>query len=208
MATKTTKLKTKAVTTKESSIGLIETGFIPLFNSKLPIEKDDNGTPVKGTALMIYQGCMNSIIEWKDVNGMEKIQPVRKFVFAVKSPDGTYKCLDVTVNKLLTGNLFDRLLNALGIEDYFESADDDDEDGFNQLTVLNQETIDTQQEALRGMAYTAELKRVATKKGGKIYQIVVDSIKPLLDKEGNHKRKQPVERTDPRHTTFGSTQDD
>ncbi|NEQ65387.1 MAG: hypothetical protein F6K21_07800 [Symploca sp. SIO2D2] len=205
MATKVTKSKAKA---KESSIGLIEAGFIPLFNSKLPIEKDENGTPIKGTALMIYQGCMNSIIEWKDDKGEDKVQPVRKFVFAVKSSDGTYKCLDVTVNKLLTGNLFDRLLKALGIEDYFESVDDDDEDGFNQLAVLNQETIDTQQETLRGMAYTAELERVATKKGGKIYRIVVDSIKPLLDKEGSHKRKQLVEKTDPRHTTFGSTQDD
>ncbi|NER25656.1 MAG: hypothetical protein F6J96_34185 [Symploca sp. SIO1C2] len=208
MATKGRKSKVKAVATKEASIGLIEAGFIPLFNSKVSIEKDENGTPVKGTALMIYQGYMNSIIEWKDDKGEDKAKPIKKFVFAIKATDGTYKCLDVTVNKLLHGNLFDRLLKGLGIEDYFESTDDDDEDGFNQLTVLNQETIDTQQETLRGMAYTAELERVATKKGGKIYQIVVDSIKPLLDKEGNHKRKLPVEKTDPRHTTFGSTQDD
>ncbi|NER46978.1 MAG: hypothetical protein F6J92_09810 [Symploca sp. SIO1A3] len=202
MATK--KMKNTA---KESSLGLIETGFIPLFNSKLPIEKDENGTPVKGTALMIYQGSMNSILEWKDDKGEEKVQPVRQFIFAVKSSDGTYKCLDVTVRKLLPGNLFSRLLEALEIVDYFETTTDDDEDGFNQLTVLNQEAIDTQQEALRGLGYTAELERVATKKGGKIYQIVVDSIKPLLDKDGTHKRKQPVEKTDPRHSTFGSTEE-
>jgi len=202
------KSKTKKTTMKESSIGLIETGFIPLFNSKLPIERDDNDTPTKGTALMIYQGSMNSMIEWKDDKGEEKARPVRKFVFAVKSSDGSYKCLDVTVGKLLPGNLFSRILEALGIVDYFETTSDDDEDGFNNITTLNQETIDTQQEALRGLGYTAELERIQTKKGMWIYQIVVDSIKPLLDKEGNHKRKQDKEKTDPRHTTFGSTQDD
>ncbi|NER98120.1 MAG: hypothetical protein F6J86_30540 [Symploca sp. SIO1B1] len=191
----------------ESSIGLIETGFTPLFNSKLPIDKDEDGTPVKGTALLIYQGSMNSIIEWKDDKGEEKVQPVRKFVFAVKSSDGTYKCLDITVSKLLPGNLFSRLLEALGIVDYFETTTDDDEDGFNNITTLNQEAIDTQQETLRGLGYTAELERIQTKKGMWIYRVVVDSIKPLLDKEGNHKRKQPVEKTDPRHTTFGSTEE-
>jgi len=208
MTIKTMKSKTKKTTMKESSIGLIETGFIPLFNSKLPIERDDNDTPTKGTALMIYQGSMNSMIEWKDDKGEEKARPVRKFVFAVKSSDGSYKCLDVTVGKLLPGNLFSRILEALGIVDYFETTSDDDEDGFNNITTLNQETIDTQQEALRGLGYTAELERIQTKKGMWIYQIVVDSIKPLLDKEGNHKRKQDKEKTDPRHTTFGSTQDD
>jgi len=181
-----------------------EIGFIPLFNSNKPIEKDENGTPIKGLALLIYQGFSISPIIWTDGNGIEQIRNAKKHVFAVKANDLTWKCIDITVGKYNPGNLYDRFLSAMKITDFMDSVTDKDEDGWGKGECFNDDAVTEQLTQLRGLTYTATLERITTKKGVKVYQINVDSLQPLLDTSGTHKRRQAITETDPHAKTIFS----
>jgi hypothetical protein len=172
--------------------------FIPLFNSKLPIEKDENGTPTLGTALLIYQGTVISPIIWTKEDGEEKCVKSKKHVFACKTSNMDWKNIEIQTTKYSAGNLLDRFLNAMNIEGYLESVvDETEEDGFNEGLKFNDSLVDLELKKLVGFSYTAQLERIQTKKGMKLYRVVVNTLKPILDVNGNHKQRMSPETCNP-----------
>lgn len=177
----------------------IRSVFQPLFNVNKEIVKGADGRHIKGNALLIFQGFINSLIEWKDDKGNDQSVPKLAIVFAVKASDGTFKNIPLKTNYTYQpGNLLDRILKSLDIKDFLTQVVDDEEDeDFGTVTVLDDEKIKNALEELRGLAYTADMELVTTRKGQQLYQILVDTIKPRLDKNNNHSRKQQKEDTNP-----------
>lgn len=199
----TSKITSKVSKSSKSAQSLPETRirsvFQPLFNPNKEIIKDDNGRHLKGNALLIFQGWVNTVIEWNDDKGDKQSVAKLAIVFAVKSTDGTFKNIPLQTNYTYQpGNLLDLILKSLGIGDFLQQVVDDEEDeDFGTITVLDDDKIKASLEELRGLAYTADMKLITTKKGLQLYQILVSTIKPRLDKNKNHARKQNKEDTNP-----------
>ncbi len=197
--------KTALNTVKKSKDSLSETRirsvFQPLFNPNSHITKDADGREVKGTALLIFQGYLNSMIEWRDKVTQEPLSKEKlALVFAVKASDKSFKNIPILTNYTYQpGNLLDLTLKSLGITDFIEQVVDDNEEDtdFSIITVLDDAKIKDSLEELRGFAYTAEMELITTSKGMGIYQILVKTIKPRLDKDNNHWRRQTKEETNP-----------
>jgi hypothetical protein len=199
-----TKLNTKGFKTLMSSKDSlpeirIRSVFQPLFNPNKEIKKDNDGRHLKGTALLLFQGIVNSMNDWKDENGDKKEQAKLAFVFAVKSTDGTFKNIPVKTNYTYQpGNLLDLILKSLNITDFLKEVVDDEEDeDFGTITVLDEDKVKNAIEELRGLAYTADMEMFTSKRGQPLYQILVKTISPRLDKNNNHSRKQKKEETNP-----------
>ncbi len=202
MATRNSKsASNKNTKSAKSEIMNVQSSFMPLFNSKLPIQYDDAGIPIRGTALLIYQGMTNSIIEWEK-NGNFQEKPIKKFVFAVKATSGQWQAIDISCSKWNEGNLFDRLIKSLGATDYINHLSDGDEDGFDLIQEFDFAKVHEQIEEMRGIQFTAEMSRFETKRGGKLYRIEVDTLKPLLSPEGELKRRQAIDETNPNQKTI------
>jgi len=206
MATKFNGKTSKTLTSAKNSLSetRIRSVFQPKFNPNKEITKDKDGRHLKGTALLIFQGTLNSMIDWKDENGDKQSQAKLAFVFAVKSSEGEFKNIPVKTNYTYQpGNLLDLILKSLNITDFLqEVVDDEEDDDFGTITVVNDEKIKSSIEELRGLAYTADMELITTRKGQQLYQIMVKSITPRLDKDNNHKRVQKKEETNPNAVTI------
>jgi hypothetical protein len=203
---KTNGKKDNAMTKKNDDLFGLKVGFTPLFSSAHAIQLDDTGVPIKGTGLLIYQGYSFTILDWVDEKSGElKTAECTKHVFAVKGSDGTWKCIDITMSKWNEGNLYDRFLKKMGLDNILTEIDDVDQiPGFLKNYVPNQSLIDERLEKMRGMGFLATLERKTKKHGAKIYDIEIDTIEPLLIGNDEHKRLQSAESTDPRAKTIYS----
>jgi hypothetical protein len=188
--------KSTAMNTNSSLDNKTEIGFIPLFHKKLPVQIE-NDIPVKGTGLLIYQGWLKTV---------KYDKPCKAFIFAVRASDLTWKNIDITPTQYKPGTLYDRLLKAFNITNYYNPVIDDKEtlEGFDEGLIFDEKHAIEQLETLRGLAYTAELERITNSKGYKQYNIILNTVKPILDQNGVHIRRQSIEETNPHAKTFFS----
>jgi len=175
--------------------------FQPQFAASLPIEKDDDGTAIKGTALLIFQGTKHSTIDWID-NGVAKSAAKLAFVFAVRSIDGSFKNIgQKTSYGWVQGNDLDKMINKLGGEASLENLTQEDNelfgDDFGTITRIDFAATNESLESLRGKAYTAVLERKVSKKGAIYHEIDISSITPRLSKDGSHIQAQKPSETNP-----------
>jgi len=120
-----------------------------------PQTKNDKGRVVKGTALASFMGYKNSFIEWTDIKGKEYQQPKLALVFAVKLSNGSFKNIPVkTPYSIALGTNLESALIALGVTPEYQTIQQDpDDDLFGTITTVNREKLESDLEALKGLAY-------------------------------------------------------
>lgn len=176
--------------------------FQPQFAASQPIESDQDGTPIKGTALLIYQGTKHSTIDWLDEKGIAQSVPKLAFVFAVRAIDGSFKNIgQKTSYGWVQGNDLDKMINKLGGQATLEKLSLEDNelfgDDFGTITRIDFAATNESLEALRGKAYTAVLERKISKKGAIYHEIDITSITARLGKDGSHIQAQKPSETNP-----------
>lgn len=172
--------------------------FQPLFSPKTLITKDELGKEISGTGLLIFQGYLHSTTDWTDTNGVMQSQPKFSFVFAVKGTDGLIKNIAVKTNYTYqSGNLLDRMLKNLSITGFISEKTLDDDDEFGTIKTLDDESIKTKLNDLRGLAFYGEFEYRTNSKGYSFYELKPETLKARLDKEGNHQRLQEAMATNP-----------
>jgi hypothetical protein len=180
----------------------LRVAFQPQFATSQPIESDENGTPIKGTALLIYQGDKHSTIDWIDEKGVAQSVAKLAFVFAVRSIDGSFKNIgQKTSYGWVQGNDLDKMINKLGGKASLEKISHADNelfgDDFGTITRIDFAATNESLEALRGKAYTAVLERKVSNKGAIYHEIDISSITPRLGKDGSHIQAQKPSETNP-----------
>lgn len=155
-----------------------------------PQTKNEKGQVIRGTALAVYVGYKNSIIEWTDENGVDRSVPKLALVFAVKLQNGSFKNIPVKTSYAVSpGTSLELALKAMGITPEYESIVQDAEDElFGTITKLNREKLETDLSAIKGLGYLVEIESKVSKKGRYYLDIDLDTIQPRKDKKGQHQR--------------------
>lgn len=173
-------------------------GFIPAFNKGKELITD-NGLPIKGTAVLVFQGLtMRTVTVWE--TGEVVNFPV--MVFACLSDQGTFRNIPTSVNR----KTLELLFNAFGLELPIiksENALAKLAKSAKALKAYSTKTkLDTTKalemvKPLRGLAYTGVMERKTSKVGKPYFALDVTSIESVIDDSKNHVRLQTVDQTTP-----------
>ena len=179
----------------------LRVAFQPQFAASLPIEADADGIPIKGTALVIYQGIKHSSIDWNQ-DGVDKSVAKLAFVFAIKGVDGSFKNFPKKASYgWIVGNDLDKLINKLGGKVVLENLSQSDNelfgDDFGSITRLDLAGTWNSLEILRGKAYTAVVEKKLSKNNRYYHDLEISTITPRLNKDGEHIQAQKPADTDP-----------
>lgn len=173
-------------------------GFIPAFNEGKEIIRD-NGLPVKGTAVLVFQGLtMRNVI----VSDTGEIINFPVMVFSCLSDQGTFKNIPTSVNR----KTLELLFNAFGLELPIVKSENSlaklaktakSLKAFSTKTKLDTTKALEMVEPLRGLAYTGVMERKIGKTGKPYFSLDVVTVDAVNDDKNNHVRLQPVEETNP-----------
>lgn len=163
-----------------------------------PQTKNEKGQVIKGTALAAFMGYKNSLIEWTDTKGIDRQQPKLALVFAVKLSNGSFKNLPVKTNYTVApGTNLENALIALGVKPEYQTIQQDpNDDLFGTITTLNREKLESDLEALKGLAYLVTVENKISKNNRYYNDIDLGTLKPRLDKKGEHQRIAPADKCD------------
>lgn len=163
-----------------------------------PQTPNDKGQITKGTALASFMGYKHSMIEWTDVKGKDRQVPKLALVFAVKLSNGSFKNIPVTTNYAVApGTNLESALIALGVTPEYQTVQQDpDDELFGTITTLNTEKLESDLETLKGLAYLVTIENKISKNNQYYNDIQLETLKPRLDKTGNHQRIAPADKCD------------
>ena len=155
-----------------------------------PQTKNEKGQTIRGTALAVYMGYQNSMIEWFDESGKERSVPKLALIFAVKLQNGSFKNIPVKTSYAVSaGTSLEQALKAMGITpEYEEIIQDADDEMFGTITKLKREKLESDLDALKGLAFLAEIESKISKKGRYYNDIDLDTVQARKDKKGEHQR--------------------
>jgi len=159
-------------------------------SKETPITNDEKGQPIRGTALAVYMGYQNSMIEWVDESGKERSVPKLALIFAVKLQNGSFKNIPVKTSYAVSpGTSLEQALKAMGVTPEYEKiVQDKDDEMFGTITKLKREKLETDLDALKGLAFLTEIESKISKKGRYYNDIDLDTIQARKDKKGEHQR--------------------
>lgn len=163
-----------------------------------PQTKDEKGQVIRGTALAVYMGYKNSMIEWTDDNGKERSVPKLALIFAVKLQNGSFKNIPVKTSYAVSpGTSLDQALQSMGVTpEYEQIVQDKDDEMFGTITKLKREKLESDLDALKGLAFLAEIESKISKKGRYYNDIDLDTILARKDKTGKHQRAVSADKCD------------
>lgn len=155
-----------------------------------PQTKNDKGQIIRGTALAVYMGYKNSMIEWVDETGTERSVPKLALVFAVKLQNGSFKNTIIKTSYAVSpGTSLEQALQAMGITpEYEQIIQDPDDEMFGTIIKLNRDKLEDDLNSLKGLAFMAEIESKISKKGRYYNDIDLETIKARKDKTGKHIR--------------------
>jgi len=173
-------------------------GFIPAFNEGKEIIRD-NGLPVKGTAVLVFQG-----LTMRNVTVFETGEIINfpVMVFACLSDQGSFRNIPTSVNRKTLELLFD----AFGLELPIVKSDNalaklaktaKSLKAFSTKTKLDTTKALEMVEPLRGLAYTGVMERKIGKTGKPYFSLDVVTLDTVNDDKNNHVRLQAVDQTTP-----------
>lgn len=163
-----------------------------------PQTKDEKGQVIRGTALAVYMGYKNSMIEWTDDNGKERSVPKLALIFAVKLQNGSFKNIPVKTSYAVSpGTSLEQALKAMGvIPEYEKIVQDKNDEMFGTITKLKREKLEPDLDALKGLAFLTEIENKISKKGRYYNDIDLDTIQARKDKKGEHQRVVEADKCD------------
>ncbi|MEO0687778.1 MAG: hypothetical protein AAFY76_22675 [Cyanobacteria bacterium J06649_11] len=173
-------------------------GFIPAFNEGKEIIRD-NGLPVKGTAVLVFQGLTMRTVTVYETGEIISF-PV--MVFSCLSDQGNFRNIPTSVNR----KTLELLFNAFGLELPIFKSDNalaklaktaKSLKAFSTKTKLDTVKALEMVEPLRGLAYTGVMERKIGKTGKPYFSLDVVTLDTVNDDKKNHVRLQPIEQTDP-----------
>lgn len=188
-------------TASDSVIPVIDLADIILYaphSKEHPQTENEKGQVVKGTALASFMGYKNSMIAWKDEAGSALEVPKLALVFAVKLSNGSFKNIPVKTNYAVApGSNLESALIALGVTPEYQTVQQDpDDELFGIITTLNREKLESDLEALKGLAYLVSVENKVSKNNRYYNDIDLKTLKPRLDKKGEHQRIAPADKCD------------
>jgi len=173
-------------------------GFIPAFNEGKEIIRD-NGLPVKGTAVLVFQGLTMRTVTVYETGEIISF-PV--MVFSCLSDQGNFRNIPTSVNR----KTLELLFNAFCLELPIFKSDNalaklaktaKSLKAFSTKTKLDTVKALEMVEPLRGLAYTGVMERKIGKTGKPYFSLDVVTLDTVNDDKKNHVRLQPIEQTDP-----------
>lgn len=182
-----------AQTAKSSVIPDINVAASILYapeSKNTPQTRNKKGQVIKGTALAVYMGYKNSMIEWTDDNGEERSVPKLALIFAVKLQNGSFKNIAVKTSYAVSpGTSLEQALKAMGVTPEYEKiVQDADDEMFGTITKLKREKLESDLDALKGLAFLTEIESKISKKRRYYNDIDLDTIQARKDKDGKHQR--------------------
>jgi hypothetical protein len=173
-------------------------GFVPAFDDSKELIQD-NGLPVKGTAVLVFQGLtMRTVTVFE--TGEIVTFPV--MVFGCLSDQGNFRNIPTSVNR----KTLELLFNAFGLKLPIEKEDNvlaKLAKNAKALTTFSKKTkLDTTKalemvEPLRGLAYTGVMERKLGKTGKPYFALDVVTLNPVVDNKNKEVRLQKAEETTP-----------
>lgn len=173
-------------------------GFIPAFNESKEIIRD-NGLPVKGTAVLVFQGLTMRTVTVFETG---EIISFPTMVFSCLSDQGNFRNIPTSVNR----KTLELLFNAFGLELPIVKSDNalaklaktaTSLKAFSTKTKLDTTKALEMVEPLRGLAYTGVMERKIGKTGKPYFSLDVVTVDAVNDDKKNHVRLQSVEETNP-----------
>ncbi|MEO1431477.1 MAG: hypothetical protein AAFV71_20950 [Cyanobacteria bacterium J06633_8] len=173
-------------------------GFVPAFNEATEIVRN-NGLPVKGTAVLVFQGLTMRTVTVFETGEIVNF-PV--MVFACMSDQGNFRNIPTSVNR----KTLELLFNAFGLKLPIIKSDNGlakfaktakSLKAFSTKTKLDTAKALEMVEPLRGLAYTGVMERKTSKVGKPYFGLDVTSIESVIDDSNNHVRLQTVDQTTP-----------
>ena len=167
-------------------------------SKKTPITNDEKGQAIRGTALAVYMGYKNSMIEWTEDNGKERSVPKLALIFAVKLQNGSFKNIPVKTSYAVSpGTSLEQALKAMGVTPEYEKiVQDADDEMFGTITKLKREKLESNLDALKGLAFLVEIENKISKKGRYYNDIDLDTIQARKDKNDKHQRVVEADKCD------------
>jgi hypothetical protein len=155
-----------------------------------PQTKDEKGQVIRGTALAVYMGYKNSMIEWVDETGKERSVPKLALIFAVKLQNGSFKNIPVKTSYAVSpGTSLEQALKAMGVNPEYEKVvQDKDDEMFGTITKLKREKLESDLDALKGLAFLTEIENKISKNGRYYSDIDLDTIQARKGKNDKHMR--------------------
>lgn len=173
-------------------------GFVPAFNDSKELVKD-NGLPVKGTVVLVFQGLTMRTVTVFETGEIVNF-PV--MVFACLSDQGTFKNIPTSVNR----KTLELLFNAFGMELPIIKSDNalarlaktaKSLEAFSTKTKLDTEKALMMVEPLRGLAYTGVMERKTGKTGKPYFSLDVVTLETVKDNKNEQVRLQATDQTTP-----------
>ena len=173
-------------------------GFVPAFNADKDLTTE-NGLPVKGTAVLVFQGLTMRTVTVFETGEIVNF-PV--MVFACLSDQGTFKNIPTSVNR----KTLELLFNAFGLELPIVKSDNalaklaksaKALKAYSTKTKLDTEKALAMVEPLRGLAYTGVMERKIGKTGKPYFAVDVVTVEAVNDDQAKHVRLQTLEQTNP-----------
>lgn len=167
-------------------------------SKETPQTKNEKGQVIRGTALAVYMGYLNSMIEWVDESGTERSVPKLALVFAVKLQTGSFKNIPVKTSYAVSpGTSLEMALKAMGVEPQYETIVQDPEDEmFGTITKLNREKLESDLDGFKGLAFLVEIESKISKKGRYYNDIDLETIQPRKSKDGEQQRAVSADKCD------------
>jgi hypothetical protein len=184
-------------------------GFIPAFNDSKELVLD-NGLPIKGTAVLVFQGLTMRNVTVYETGEMVNF-PV--MVFACLSDQGNFRNIPTSVNR----KTLELLFKAFGLELPLIKSDNalaklaktaSALKAFSTKTKLDTAKALTMVEPLRGLAYTGVMERLTGKTGKPYFSLDVVTLEAILDNKKEQVRLQPAEETTPNEVELDLMQED
>lgn len=184
-------------------------GFIPAFDDSKELIKD-NGLPVKGIAVLVFQGLTMRTVTVYETGEIINF-PV--MVFACLSDQGNFRNIPTSVNR----KTLELLFNAFGLELPIVKEDNvlaklaktaKSLKAYSVKTKLNTEKALEMVEPLRGLAYTGVMERKTGKTGKPYFSLDVVTLKTVTDNKSEQVRLQPANETTPDEVELDLMQED
>ena len=184
-------------------------GFVPAFDDSKELIQD-NGLPVKGTAVLVFQGLTMRNVAVYETGEMVNF-PV--MVFACLSDQGNFRNIPTSVNR----KTLELLFKAFGLELPIIKSDNalaklantvKALKAFSKQTKLDIAKALTLVEPLRGLAYTGVMERKTGKTGKPYFALEVVSLEAVLNNENQQVRLQSAEETTPNEVELDFMQED
>lgn len=186
------------MSTQNLNLSQAQGGFIPAFNEGKEIIKE-NGLPVKGTAVLVFQGLTMRNVTVYETGEIINF-PV--MVFSCLSDQGNFRNIPTSVNR----KTLELLFNSFGLELPIVKSENSlaklaqtakSLKAFSTKTKLDTTKALEMVEPLRGLAYTGVMERKIGKTGKPYFSLDVVTVDSVNDDKNNHVRLQPIEETNP-----------